>query len=176
MGGNTAQNATQRRCIAASTSLDAIGFVWVVNERTRQLTPVTGVHVGKEERFNARWNTMFEKLKEYRAEHGDFLLPQSYNSSDGTKLGFWVKYLRSVATTDRAMTTLRVRALDSIGFVLYRLLQEHHAEHGLGPSPNNNNTAKKRPPHTHRSWARRRRTVWQAKVCTLTPRPWKSSL
>jgi hypothetical protein len=27
--------------------LDAIGFVWVVNERTRQLTPVTGVHVSK---------------------------------------------------------------------------------------------------------------------------------
>jgi predicted secreted Zn-dependent protease len=52
--------------------LDAIGFVWVVNKRNRQLTPVAG-HASKEERFNARWNVMFNKLKEYKAVHGDCL-------------------------------------------------------------------------------------------------------
>ena len=28
------------------------------------------------ERFNARWNVMFERLKEYKEEHGDCLVPQ----------------------------------------------------------------------------------------------------
>jgi hypothetical protein len=129
-------------------ALDDIGFVWVVNERNRQLTPITGVHVSKEERFNARWNFMFEKLKEYKAEHNDCLVPQRYNCTDGTPLGQWVSVQRRTAATDSAMTPLRRQALDSIGFVWqvrvynpgpkleeqwnekYRLLQQYHAEHG----------------------------------------------
>jgi hypothetical protein len=79
--------------------LDAIGFVWVVNERNRQLTPVAG-HASKEERFNARWNAMFDNLKEYKAEHGDCLVPKSYDCTDGTKLGHWVANHRSKAATD----------------------------------------------------------------------------
>ena len=70
--------------------LDAIGFVWVVKERSRQLTPAAGVHASKEDRFNARWNVMFDKLKEYKAEHGDCLVPKSYDCTDGTPLGRWV--------------------------------------------------------------------------------------
>jgi hypothetical protein len=128
--------------------LDAIGFVWVVNERTRQLTPTAGVHASKEERFNARWNAMFDKLKEYKAEHGDCLVPRRYNCTDGTPLGHWVKTQRSKAVTDSDMNPLRRRALDSVGFVWqvrvqgrsqkfdeqwnekFLLLQEYHAEHG----------------------------------------------
>jgi hypothetical protein len=127
--------------------LDAIGFVWVIHERTRQLSPVAG-HASKEERFNARWNSMFDKLKEYKAEYGDCLVPRSYNCTDGTRLGLWVSSQRSGAATDSAMNPLRRRALSSIGFVWqvqvrdpspkldekwnekFRLLQEYHAEHG----------------------------------------------
>jgi hypothetical protein len=128
--------------------LDAIGFVWVVNERKRQLTPAAGVHASKKDRFNARWNVMFEKLKEYKAEHGDCLVPQRYNCTDGTPLGNWVANQRSKAATDSKINPQRRRALDSIGFVWqvqvrqpspkledkwnekFRLLQEYHAEHG----------------------------------------------
>jgi hypothetical protein len=127
--------------------LDAIGFVWVVNERNRQLTPVAG-YANKEERFNARWNAMFDKLKQYKAEHGDCLVPHKYNCTEGTKLGHWVANQRSKAATDSHINPQRRRALDSIGFVwqvqvrgpspkledkwneTFRLLQEYHAEHG----------------------------------------------
>jgi hypothetical protein len=130
-------------------ALDDIGFVWVVKERMRQLSTVTGgVHASTEDRFNARWNVMFEKLKEYKAEHGDCLVTVKYNCTDGTRLGKWVSSQRSSAATDNAMTPQRRRALDSIGFVWqvqvhgpklkwdeqwnekFRLLQKYHAEHG----------------------------------------------
>jgi sugar phosphate isomerase/epimerase len=130
-------------------ALDDIGFCWVVNERIRQPSPVTGgVHASQEDRFNARWNAMFEKLKEYKAEYGDCLVPQRYNCTDGTPLGQWVANQRNHAATDSDMTPLRRRTLDKIGFVWqvqvrdpspkldeqwnekFRLLQEYHAEHG----------------------------------------------
>jgi hypothetical protein len=130
-------------------ALDSIGFVWVVNERNRQLSLVTGgVHVSEEDRYNARWNFMFEKLKEYKAEHGDCLVPHKYNCTDGSKLGHWVAKQRRLSTTDSVMKPLRRRALDSIGFAWklrepyrslkwdeqwnerFRLLQEYHTEHG----------------------------------------------
>jgi hypothetical protein len=130
-------------------ALDSIGFVWVVNERNRQVSPVAGgVHASKEDRFNARWKFMFDKLKEYKAEHGDCLVLHKYSCTDGTKLGHWVAKQRCLSTTDSVMNPLRRRALDSIGFVWqvrvrdqspkledkwnerFRLLQEYHAEHG----------------------------------------------
>jgi hypothetical protein len=131
-------------------ALDAIGFVWVVNDQKQQLFPVAtgGVHATREENFNARWNFMFEKLKEYKAAHGDCLVPNSHKCTDGSKLGHWVAKQRSLATTDSAMNPLRRRALDSIGFVWqvrvhgrsqkldeqwnekFHLLEEYHAEHG----------------------------------------------
>jgi hypothetical protein len=130
-------------------ALDSIGFVWVVNERNRQLSLVTGgVHASEEDRYNARWNFMFEKLKEYKVEHGDCLVPHKYNCTDGSRLGHWVAKQRRLSTTDSVMKPLRRRALDSIGFAWklrepyrslkwdehwnerFRLLQEYHTEHG----------------------------------------------
>jgi hypothetical protein len=91
---------------------------------------------------------MFDKLKEYKAEYGDCLVTDNYNCTDGTRLGKWVSSQRSIATTDSAMTALRRRSLDSIGFVWqvrarwqspkleeqwderFQLLQEYHVEHG----------------------------------------------
>jgi hypothetical protein len=57
---------------------------------------------------------MFQRLKEYKAEHGDCLV--TVNCTDGTRLGKWVSSQRSSAATDSAMTPQRRRALDSIGF------------------------------------------------------------
>jgi hypothetical protein len=142
--------------------LDAIGFVWVVRERSRQLTSAAGVHASTKDRFNARWSVMFDKLKEYKAEHGDCLVPYSYNCTDGVRLGHWVRNQRNLATTDSDMNPLRRRALDSIGFVWqvrarwqspkledqwnkrFRLLQEYHAEHGNCFVPYNFITANSR--------------------------------
>ena len=37
------------------------------------------------EKFNAKWNVMFERLKEYKEEYGDCLVPQRYEKDP--KLG-----------------------------------------------------------------------------------------
>jgi hypothetical protein len=56
--------------------LNDIGFVWVFNERNRQLSPAAGgVYASREERFNARWTVMFGKLKEYQQVHDEPTAP-----------------------------------------------------------------------------------------------------
>ena len=45
-------------------------------------------HSTATERFNERWNIMFERLKDYKKMHGDCLVPFKY--IDDPKLGSWV--------------------------------------------------------------------------------------
>jgi Helicase associated domain len=127
-------------------ALDSIGFVWIVNERMRQLTPETGQYASAAERFNARWNARFEQLKEYKKVHGHCQVPQSYECADGTKLGKWVSKQRMDGSSDSEMNVMRRQALDDIGFVwqvrepkytldehwndMYQQLQEYQAAHG----------------------------------------------
>jgi Helicase associated domain len=126
--------------------LDSIGFVWIVNEQGRQLSPETGQYASAAERFNARWNISFEKLQEYKKVHGDCLVPKRYECADGTKLGAWVQRQRFAGSNDSEMNLMRRKALDDIGFVwqvreptytkdeqwndMFQLLQEYQAEHG----------------------------------------------
>jgi Helicase associated domain len=98
-------------------ALKSIGFVWIVNERRRQLFPETGQCASAAERFNARWNARFEQLKEYKKVHGHCQVPYSYESADGAKLGQWVQNQRSLGTTDSKMNLMRRQALDDKGFV-----------------------------------------------------------
>ena len=67
------------------------------------------------EKFNARWNAMFERLKEYKEEHGDCLMPQKY--AEDPKLGTWVATQRKVSTVDDKTKQERRDKLNSIGFV-----------------------------------------------------------
>jgi Helicase associated domain len=141
--------------------LDSIGFVWIVNERGRQLSPETGQYASAKERFNARWNAMFEKLKEYKKCHGHCAVPQRYECADGTKLGVWVSIQRTAGTSDSEMNRMRRQALDAIGFVwqvreptytkekqwndMFQLLQEYQAAHGDCLVPNDYVTKDKKP-------------------------------
>ena len=43
------------------------------------------------EKFDAKWNVMFERLKEYKEEYGDCLVPTRYEKDP--KLGQWVATL-----------------------------------------------------------------------------------
>jgi hypothetical protein len=67
------------------------------------------------EKFNARWNAMFERLKKYKEEHGNCLVPQRYE--EDPQLGQWVSDQRRVATVDDKMKHERRDMLNSIGFV-----------------------------------------------------------
>ena len=46
--------------------LNSIGFVWSVRER------------GRSSKWDKRWNDKFERLVQYKQEHGDCLVPQNY--------------------------------------------------------------------------------------------------
>ena len=58
---------------------------------------------------------MFERLKEYKEEHGDCLVPQKY--AEDPKLGQWVAAQRALSTVDEKTKQERRDKLNSIGFV-----------------------------------------------------------
>jgi hypothetical protein len=107
--------------------LESIGFLWRIRELGRQVDPNT-MHASAQDRFNARWYAMYERLKEYKAEYGHCRVPYLYNCSatgddDGddenrvVRLGNWVAQQRVVGTTDRLVTEHRRQLLDELGFV-----------------------------------------------------------
>ena len=57
---------------------------------------------------------MFEKLKDYKREHGDCLVPKQYNKDKA--LGLWVTRQRTERKANR-LEAERKAKLDSIGFV-----------------------------------------------------------
>ena len=62
--------------------LNSIGFVWSVRE------------LGRSSKRDKAWNDKFERLVEYKQEHGDCLVPQNYKEYKGDtllpSLGTWV--------------------------------------------------------------------------------------
>lgn len=81
--------------------LEAVGMVW-------------------SNRFDTVWNTRFQAAKIYFAEHGNLMVPASYVTDDGIKLGVWISNLRSYRKNGAQKNTLtpeRIRNLDEIGMV-----------------------------------------------------------
>jgi len=72
-------------------------------------------YVTASEKFNARWNMMFERLKKYKEKNGDCLVPQRYE--DDPELGRWVETQRRISTLDDRAKQERRDKLNSIGFV-----------------------------------------------------------
>ena len=89
-----------------------------------------------------RWNRNFRALRAYYDQHGDLDVPQTYVTSDGLKLGQFVKNLRFHKDTKyrRCLTPERLRMLDEMGMIWdleeYRWQQgfaaarSYFAEHG----------------------------------------------
>ena len=72
-------------------------------------------YASRTDRFNHQWNTMFERLKEYKEEQGDCLVPQKYKADP--QLGIWVATQRRLSALDGEIKQQRRDKLDSIGFV-----------------------------------------------------------
>jgi hypothetical protein len=94
-------------------------------------------------RHDIKWNEMFNRLDEYKAEHGNCLVPQNYKT-DG-RLGRWVHYQRVEfwmlkQKKSGKITQSRIDKLDSIGFEwdpqkskwnrMFRRLVDFKTEHG----------------------------------------------
>jgi len=74
--------------------LDSIAFVWAANDK--------------------EWDSMFNKLREYKRTHGDCLVPHVYASDK--KLGNWVRIQRAAFKANKIRAD-RKEKLHSTGFV-----------------------------------------------------------
>ena len=104
-------------------ALDQIGMSWL--------------DLGEE-----RWNRNFRALRAYFEQHGDIDVPQDYVTSDGLKLGRFVKNMRFHRDTKyrRCLTPERLRLLDEMGMIWdvdayrweqnYRAAETYRREHG----------------------------------------------
>jgi Helicase associated domain len=169
--------ATRRRWLEQRRrrrALDAMDFIWQVRTRGRQPVPggggggggdddtddtdTSGHYGSAADRFNARWQVMYEKLKEYQAEHGHCLVSYRYQcakgtdddngdgddddeNNDGVRLGAWVSQQRVVGATDRAMSVQRRQALDALGFV-WDVREQHEQQPPLQPRKKRERSAK----------------------------------
>ena len=89
-------NKSKKLLAERKTKLDSIGFVWNVPA------------------LHDQWKIMFEKLKDYKREHGDCLVPVNYDKDKS--LGRWVKRQRQNKRNGTLLAERRAK-LDSIGFV-----------------------------------------------------------
>lgn len=109
-------------------ALDAIGMSWL--------------DLGEE-----RWNRNFRALKAYYDQHGNLDVPQTYVTSDGIRLGQFVKNMRFHRDTKyrRCLTPSRVIQLTQMGMIWdvgeyrwqqsYKAAKAYYQEHGhLVPS------------------------------------------
>ena len=109
-------------------ALDAIGMSWL--------------DLGEE-----RWNRNFRALRAYYERHGNIDVPQDYVTSDGIKLGRFVKNMRFHRDTKyrRCLTPGRVAQLNQMGMIWdvnehrwhqnYAAAEVYYREHGnLQPS------------------------------------------
>ncbi len=78
--------------------LDAIGMQWDARE--------------------AKWAGAFRRAEEYRAAHGDLLVPVHYKPEAGVCLGDWVRRMReNYACAEKKLTAERIAKLEALGMV-----------------------------------------------------------
>lgn len=78
--------------------LDAIGMQWDARE--------------------AKWAGAFRRAEEYRAAHGNLLVPVNYKTEDGFCLGDWVRRMReNYACAEKKLMAERIAKLEALGMV-----------------------------------------------------------
>ena len=95
------QRLAHKRCKLSAERvalLDELGFVWSVR----------GCHES--------WERSYDRLRHYKEEHGDVLVPMAYKTADDYSLGGWVNYQRRAHKRGK-LSAERVALLDELGFV-----------------------------------------------------------
>ncbi|KAJ1450291.1 helicase associated domain-containing protein, partial [Pelagophyceae sp. CCMP2097] len=113
--------------------LEAVVFVWRVPFRSATLG----------------WDKTFELLQAYCEANGHCAVPDTFVAADGTKLGQWVAWQRSVHKAGK-LSAERVERLEAVEFVWrspvglaaawdahFELLAAYHAAHGNCVMPSN---------------------------------------
>jgi len=68
--------------------------------------------------LESSWEDGLQRLEQYTKEHGDSLVPYSYEEKDGVKLGIWVDTQRTIYRKG-SMSEERHRRLNELGFAWY---------------------------------------------------------
>lgn len=89
------------------------GIKNLTREKRKQLTDVGFNFETKQNRLNRQWRESFEKLKQYKAEHGTTQLPWNYQQDKA--LSEWVHTQRKLKNRGTLIAE-RQRLLDDIGF------------------------------------------------------------
>jgi superfamily II DNA or RNA helicase len=64
--------------------------------------------------FSRRWAACYELAKKYREEHGDLVVPKTYVTEDGTRLGIWICGQRDAYAKGR-LTEAQIKSLEELG-------------------------------------------------------------
>ncbi|MCR5728708.1 MAG: Helicase associated domain protein [Lachnospiraceae bacterium] len=64
--------------------------------------------------FDSRWQACYEKALEYYSLHSDLLVPKSYETADGVKLGTWISGQRAAFRKGK-LREEQIKLLDAIG-------------------------------------------------------------
>ena len=93
------------------TKLEAIGFEWEVPREVGSYNAVS----------QAKWESKFDHLQQYKQQYGDCRVPVQFETEDGTKLGTWVQrqrteYRKRAKGQSSSMTEERIAKLEEIGF------------------------------------------------------------
>lgn len=112
-----------------------------MSEEEKRALAKIGFTVSK---YDADWRRMYEKAKEYFLNNGHLLVPFRYKTSDGARLGAWVKYQREYYNR---LSDEKKKLLAEIGFVvseldyqwerIYAVAYDYYLEHGDFNVPKN---------------------------------------
>lgn len=75
--------------------------------------------------WDRQWQLNLEAAQQYRAQHGDLLVPKDYKTENGLALGQWIANMRTAARTGTHRLSREQRlALDRLGMVWGGLLDD----------------------------------------------------
>ena len=69
-----------------------------------------------QEKNNELWLEKYECAKHYYVENGNLLIPGTYETNDGVKLGMWISHQRRDYLKDK-LSNDRIELLEAIGMI-----------------------------------------------------------
>ena len=92
-----------------------------------------------QEKNNELWLEKYERAKQYYVENGNLLIPGTYETNDGVKLGMWISHQRRDYIKNK-LSNDRIELLEAIGMIwsvydaqwfdYYRLAVIYYNENG----------------------------------------------
>lgn len=80
----------------------------------KQITALENIGMQWSSIFSRKWATYLELARKYHDEHGDLIVPKTYVTEEGVKLGIWISGQRDAYAKGR-LTAGQIESLESLG-------------------------------------------------------------